>query len=208
MTRGWAMAVTAVAFVYQCAEMHSTARGAGTQPPNVRQASVKRLCSSVFIGLPCPTNPAGILVCSLTNPSVLVWSWVHPRAASTSQIAAPHRGSSMAREHRSRSHARAREPRALELPTNLQQLPVNRPRVVATNTYMFDGQSWSSVASGGDAVTARSRGDVESGIRGGNEGITTGSVIWQSGNADGHGQRAGWSGAAKWCSTSRQSLSA
>src|SRR3546814_16636804 len=83
----------------------------------------------------------------------------------------------MAREHRSRSHARAREPRALELPTNFQQLPVNRPQVVATNTYMFDGQSWSSVASGGDAVPARALGDVESGIRGCNEGITTGSVI-------------------------------
>src|SRR3546814_35577 len=157
MTRGWAMAVTAVAFVYQCAEMHSTARGAGTQPPNVRQASVKRLCSSVFIGLPCPTNPAGILVCSLTNPSVLVWSGFILGQLARARSAAAHRGSSMAREHRSRSHARAREPRALELPTNFQQLPVNRPQVVATNTYMFDGQSWSSVASGGDAVPARDR---------------------------------------------------
>jgi len=40
MTRGCAMAVTAVAFVYQWAEMASTARGRGTDAPKARQASV------------------------------------------------------------------------------------------------------------------------------------------------------------------------
>src|SRR3546814_9782087 len=147
MTRGWAMAVTAGALVYQCADMHSTARGASTQPPNVRQASVKRLCASVFIGLPGPTNPAGILVCSLTNPSVLVWSGFILGQLARARSAAAHRGSSMAREHRSRSHARAREPRALELPTNFQQLPVNRPQVVATNTYMRSEEHTSELQS-------------------------------------------------------------
>jgi hypothetical protein len=50
----------------QWAETHKIARGR----PNVRsivrpnsfQHSVYRLCSSVFIGLPCPMNTAGILV--------------------------------------------------------------------------------------------------------------------------------------------------
>jgi hypothetical protein len=60
IVRGCAMAVTAVALMYQCAEMTSTARGRGTVSPSTRHALVKRLRSNVFIGLPCPMNAAGI----------------------------------------------------------------------------------------------------------------------------------------------------
>ena len=35
-------------------------RGLGTAVPRPRQASVKRLRSRVFIGLPCPRNAAGM----------------------------------------------------------------------------------------------------------------------------------------------------
>lgn len=46
------MAVTAVALVYQCAEMTRIARGRGTEAPKMRHASVYLLCSRAFIGLP------------------------------------------------------------------------------------------------------------------------------------------------------------
>jgi len=40
MVRGVAMAVTAVAFTYQCAEMHRIARGRGIEVPKACHASV------------------------------------------------------------------------------------------------------------------------------------------------------------------------
>ncbi len=39
--------------MYQCAEITRIARGVGTLAPNSLHAEVKRLVSSVFIGLPC-----------------------------------------------------------------------------------------------------------------------------------------------------------
>jgi hypothetical protein len=60
MVRGRGIAVTAVALMYQCAETTRMARGFGTAAPNARQASVYRLVSRAFIGLPCPMNAAGI----------------------------------------------------------------------------------------------------------------------------------------------------
>src|SRR6476619_4652453 len=54
------MVVTAVALIYQCALMARTARGRRTLRPKSRQAVVKRLRSSAFIGLPCPMNAAGM----------------------------------------------------------------------------------------------------------------------------------------------------
>ena len=53
MVRGAAIAVTALALMYQCAETQTTARGVvGSASPNVRHASVWRLRSMAFIGLP------------------------------------------------------------------------------------------------------------------------------------------------------------
>ena len=52
------MAVTAVPRVDQWAEIARIARGVGIDRANSCQAMVKRLCSSVFIGLPCPMNTA------------------------------------------------------------------------------------------------------------------------------------------------------
>ena len=46
------MPVTAVALVYQCAEITRIARGFGTAWPNARHASVYRFRSRAFIGLP------------------------------------------------------------------------------------------------------------------------------------------------------------
>ena len=40
MVRGPAIEVTIVALVYQCAEMHRTARGRGICPPSMAQVSV------------------------------------------------------------------------------------------------------------------------------------------------------------------------
>ncbi len=40
MVRGWAMAVTAVALMYQWADTTRMARGRGTEAPNAAQASV------------------------------------------------------------------------------------------------------------------------------------------------------------------------
>ena len=58
--RGCALAVTAVALMDQCAEMTRIARGRGTLPPRTREASVYRLRSGGFSGLPCLMNAAGI----------------------------------------------------------------------------------------------------------------------------------------------------
>ena len=52
MVRGRSMAVTAVALMYQWADTTRIARGRGMAAANWRQASVKRLCSRAFIGLP------------------------------------------------------------------------------------------------------------------------------------------------------------
>src|SRR5215471_16852432 len=60
MVRGLAIAVTAVAFTYQCAETTRMARGRGMLLPKLRHAVEYRLISSAFIGLPCPKNTAGI----------------------------------------------------------------------------------------------------------------------------------------------------
>ena len=54
------IAVTALALMNQCAETHTIARGLGIARPNARHVSVYRLCSSAFIGDPCPKNTAGI----------------------------------------------------------------------------------------------------------------------------------------------------
>src|ERR1700744_6151214 len=61
MVRGLGIAVTAVAPKYQWAEMARIALGRGNLRPKARQASVKPLRSSVFIGLPWPMKRAGIL---------------------------------------------------------------------------------------------------------------------------------------------------
>ena len=58
--RGRGIAVMAVACTNQCAETTRMARGRGTDRPNARQASVYRLRSSAFIGLPWPKNAAGM----------------------------------------------------------------------------------------------------------------------------------------------------
>src|SRR3569832_466462 len=65
MTRGFCIAVTALPWMYQCAEIASTAHGRGSVCPNSRHVAVKRLFSCVFMGLPCPMKAAGILVASL-----------------------------------------------------------------------------------------------------------------------------------------------
>src|SRR5690606_1442018 len=67
MVLGRAMPVTAVAPKYQWADTTRSARGRGKCCPNARQASVKSLRSSAFMGLPCPMNSTGILLifCSL-----------------------------------------------------------------------------------------------------------------------------------------------
>ncbi|GAA0798148.1 hypothetical protein Sya03_47760 [Spirilliplanes yamanashiensis] len=62
MVRGRAMVVMAVAWMYQCADTTSTARGLGTAAPRSRQAVVWRFSSSAFMGLPCPMKAAGIVV--------------------------------------------------------------------------------------------------------------------------------------------------
>jgi hypothetical protein len=59
------MAVAAVVAMYQCAETIRTARGRGNDRATSAHASVQALCSSAFIGLPWPTNTAGIRVCGL-----------------------------------------------------------------------------------------------------------------------------------------------
>src|SRR3954452_23192325 len=61
MVRGRGIAVIAVALMYQCAEITRIARGRGTDPPKARHASVYRLRSRVFIGLPWPMNAAGMV---------------------------------------------------------------------------------------------------------------------------------------------------
>src|SRR5262245_33803995 len=59
MVGGCAMAVTAVPRMYQCAEMARIAFGLPNLRPAADHASVCRLRSSVFIGLPCPRKTAG-----------------------------------------------------------------------------------------------------------------------------------------------------
>jgi PPOX class probable F420-dependent enzyme len=54
------MAVTAVALMYQWADTTRMARGSGTAAPKAAHASVYRLCSRAFMGLPCPMKAAGI----------------------------------------------------------------------------------------------------------------------------------------------------
>jgi hypothetical protein len=60
MVRGIFMAVTAVIFTYQWADMTSTALGLGIDAAKFVQHAVYRLCSRAFMGLPCPMNAAGI----------------------------------------------------------------------------------------------------------------------------------------------------
>ena len=60
MTLGFAIEVTAEAFMNQCAETATIARGFGIDDANSDQALVKRFVSIVFIGLPWPINTAGI----------------------------------------------------------------------------------------------------------------------------------------------------
>src|SRR3954454_24191696 len=72
MVRGRGIGVTAVALMYQCAETTRIARGRATDAPNARHASVKRLESRGFIGLPWPGTAAGIAgagAVSVTAPS-------------------------------------------------------------------------------------------------------------------------------------------
>ena len=55
------MAVIAVVGTYQCAEMQRTALGRGvSEAPIADHAAVYRLREIAFIGLPWPTNTAGI----------------------------------------------------------------------------------------------------------------------------------------------------
>src|SRR6476646_1502423 len=63
------MPVTAVAPKYQCAETTRIARGRGSLRPRSRQAMVKPLRSSVFIGLPWPMNNAGMRPLVIAAPS-------------------------------------------------------------------------------------------------------------------------------------------
>src|SRR5574340_1243421 len=60
MVLGFAVAVTAVFGTYQCAEMQRIALGLGSAAPIVVHAAVYVLWESAFIGLPCPTNNAGM----------------------------------------------------------------------------------------------------------------------------------------------------
>jgi hypothetical protein len=46
--------------MYQWAEIIRMARGRGMERPKARHASVYRLRSRAFIGLPCPKKTAGI----------------------------------------------------------------------------------------------------------------------------------------------------
>src|SRR5215472_14607076 len=67
MVLGCSIAVTAVFGMNQCAETTRIARGRGKDSPIAFQARVYRLSSIAFIGLPCPTKTAGILVLSLID---------------------------------------------------------------------------------------------------------------------------------------------
>src|SRR3954465_12926319 len=72
------MAVSAVACTYQWAETTRIGGGRGTDRPKARQASVYRLRSRAFIGLPWPKNAAGM---TLMEP---------PPVVPTSVIISPH----------------------------------------------------------------------------------------------------------------------
>ena len=70
------MLVTADALMYQWADTTRMARGLGIAAPKSRQASVYRLWSRAFIGVPWPRNAAGIVdaIGVVTNPSTSVIS--------------------------------------------------------------------------------------------------------------------------------------
>ncbi len=74
IVRGVAIAVTAVPRTYQCADTARIARGRGVRSPNARHASVCRLRSSVFIGLPWPRNTQGMRA---FDPIIAVSSRAH-----------------------------------------------------------------------------------------------------------------------------------
>src|SRR3974377_2054178 len=59
------MAVTAVALMYQWAEIATMALGCGAAVPKAAHARVYRLSSRAFIGVPCPKNAAGIVALSV-----------------------------------------------------------------------------------------------------------------------------------------------
>lgn len=61
MVRGDVIAVTAVARTYQCADTQRIDPGRGSRSASDLHASVNTLFSSVFMGLPCPMNTAGIV---------------------------------------------------------------------------------------------------------------------------------------------------
>ena len=61
---GWWKAVWVLFLIFfpiLTALVYLIARGRGMVSPKRRHASVYRLCSSAFMGLPCPRNAAGIL---------------------------------------------------------------------------------------------------------------------------------------------------
>jgi len=61
MVRGFAIIVTFVPFVCQCALTHRIAVGFGNALAAIFQARLNSLSSMAFIGEPCPTNNTGIL---------------------------------------------------------------------------------------------------------------------------------------------------
>lgn len=66
MVLGFVIEVTAIALIYQWAEIARMARGRGSESPSCCQASVNLLISIVFMGLPWPMNTLGIVVISTT----------------------------------------------------------------------------------------------------------------------------------------------
>jgi hypothetical protein len=60
MVLGALMAVTCVPRVSQCALIHNIAVGVGSDLPRDRHLAENTLSSMAFIGLPCPTNNAGM----------------------------------------------------------------------------------------------------------------------------------------------------
>src|ERR1700712_639422 len=70
MVRGFGIAVTAVALMYQCAETTKIARGRGTDSPKARHAFVYRFVCRAFIGFPWPMNAAGIVWGRVIAPQI------------------------------------------------------------------------------------------------------------------------------------------
>src|SRR5215207_1085535 len=83
------MAVTALALMYQWAETTRMARGRGMLAPKALQASVYRLWSSAFIGLPWPKNTAGMRRLPL-EPVVSFICNFHPDGPSSHRQSVPH----------------------------------------------------------------------------------------------------------------------